>query len=87
MTTADHKTKLELVLTKKEARLIYAQGQEAVEFKLLELSRRIKDLEGGIQPSNSSTPSGQVSVYQKPPASRSRKKPGQKKGHEAIALR
>ncbi len=84
MTTADHKTKLELVLTKKEARLIYAQGQEAVEFKLLELSRRIKDLEGGIQPSNSSTPSGQVPVYQKPPASRSRKKPGQKKGHEGT---
>ena len=84
MTNADHKKKLELVLTKKEARQIYAQGQEAVAFKLLELSQRIKELEGGPQSINSSTPSGQVPVYQKPPASKSRKKPGRKKGHQGA---
>lgn len=84
MTNADHKNKLELVLTKREARKIYAQGQEAVAFKLLELSQRIKELEGGPQAINSSTPSGQVPVYQKPPASKSRKKPGRKKGHQGA---
>jgi len=84
MTNADHTKKLELVLSKKEAREVIRQGDEAVVFKLLELSRRIAELEGGIQPSNSSTPSGQVPVYQKPPASKSRRKPGRKKGHEGA---
>jgi len=36
MTNADHKKQLELVLTKEEARQIYAQGQDAVAFKLLD---------------------------------------------------
>lgn len=33
---------------------------------------------------HSSTPSGQIPVYKKPPASKKGKKPGQKKGHEGV---
>ena len=82
MVNTDHKSKLELILTKEEAQKVINQGEEAVVFKLLELSRRIRELESGIQPINSSTPSSQVPIYQKPTASKSRKKPGRKTGHE-----
>lgn len=84
MTGTDQRSNLELILTKEEARRIYAQGPEVVEFKLLELSRRIKELESQSTAISSSTPSGQVPVYKKPPALKSRKKPGRKKGHEGV---
>jgi len=83
MTNTDSKKQLELVHTEEEARQIYAQGPDAVAFKLLELSQHIKQLKGE-QPTNSSTPSGQVPVYHKPPAGKSRKKLGRKKGHEGA---
>ena len=84
MTKADRKTKLELILTKEEARKVLGQGDEAIIFKLLALSKRIQELENSLPASTSSTPSGQIPVYQKPPASPSRKRPGQKKGHKGI---
>ena len=84
MTKADCKTKLELILTKEEALKVICQGDEAIVFKLLELSSRIKELEGKLCTPSSSTPSSQIPVYKKPPASKSRKKPGRKKGHEGA---
>jgi transposase len=84
MIKADQKSKLELILTKEEAREVIRRGDEAIIFKLLELSKRVQELENALPPSSSSTPSGQVPVYQKPPASRSRKKPGRKDGHEGT---
>jgi len=72
---------LELILTQEEARAVLAQREEAVIFKLLELSRRIQELESASPQTPSSTPSSQIPVYQKPNAPKSRKKPGQKKGH------
>jgi len=85
MLKTDLKSTLALILTKEEARRIYDQGPEAVIFKLLELSREIEALRGkhDTLPS-SSTPSSQIPVYKKPPASKSRKKPGRKKGHEGT---
>ena len=84
MKETDLKSQLELLLSEEEARDFYKRGPEAVIFKLLELSKRIKEMEGQIPTSHSSTPSSQVPVYKKPPAPRSRKKPGQKKGHEGT---
>ncbi|MBU0755062.1 MAG: transposase [Planctomycetes bacterium] len=84
MTKADQKATLELVLTKEEAREVIRQGDEAIIFKLLELSKLVQELENAGPPSTSSTPSGQVPVYKKPTTSKSRKKPGQKKGHEGT---
>jgi transposase len=73
---------LKLILTKEEARAVILQGEEAVIFKLLELSMRIQELEKVLPPTSSSTPSSQIPVYKKPPAPKSRKKPGRKVGHE-----
>jgi hypothetical protein len=84
MTHGDQKKQLELVLSKKEAEKVYKLGPEAVVFKLLELSRHIKELEARSSPTQSSTPSGKIPVYQKPSSPSSRKKPGRKKGHEAV---
>jgi hypothetical protein len=82
MTKVDCKTTLELILTKEEAQKVIRQGDEAVIFKLLELSKEIKELQGKLPASSSSTPSSQIPVYKKPSAPKSRKKPGRKKGHE-----
>ena len=81
MIKADPKTTLELILSKEEALEVIRQGEEAVVFKLLELSSRIQELEGKLKPS-SSTPSSQIPPYKKPSAKKSKKKPGRKKGHE-----
>ena len=82
MSGKGHEAALELILTQEEARTVFLRGEEAVIFKLLELSKRIRELEKTLPPSPSSTPSGQVPVYQKPSAGKSRKKPGRKAGHE-----
>ena len=84
MSKTDQKSTLELILTKEEARAVLNQGDEAVIFKLLELSKEIKELRGKLHSSSSSTPSSQIPVFKKPPASKSRKKPGRKKGHEGT---
>jgi transposase len=87
MANGDQQKQLELILSKAEAEEIYSLGPEAVVFKLLELSRRIKELESQLSPALSSTPSGQIPVYQKPTSPSSRKKPGRKKGHEGSRRR
>lgn len=69
-------------LTTEEAAAIFAQGEEAVIFALLELARLLKQAEGKcasvISPA---TPAGMKPVHQKPATSKRRKKPGRKPGH------
>ena len=84
MNEADLKAKLELLLTEEEAREFFKRGPEAVIFKLMELSKRIEELEGTIPSTHSSTPSGMKAPYEKPPVTKSRKKPGRKKGHPGV---
>ena len=57
MKEADSKSQLELLLSEKEAEEFYMKGPEAVIFKLLELSKEIKELQGKLPTSSSSTPS------------------------------
>lgn len=64
-------------LTEEQARIICAQGTEAMVFALLQLSARAHN---AAQPAPS-TPSGQVPQYQKKQTPRRKKKPGRKKGH------
>jgi transposase len=66
-----------LPLTREQARAIYAQGEEAVIFVLLELGVRLAKT---VEPS-ASTPSGMVPPYQKPSAKGRKKRPGAKPGH------
>jgi hypothetical protein len=70
-------------LTREQAEAIFAQGQEAVVFALLELAKRLAESQGKRNPSTTlSTPSGMVPVYEKPAAKgRGKKRPGAKKGH------
>ena len=84
MKKTDSLSQLELLLSEKEAEEFYKKGPEAVIFKLLELSKEIKELREKLSTSSSTTPSSQITVYKKPPASKSRKKPGQKKGHKGT---
>ena len=81
MMATDQKEKLKLILTEEEARTIIRQGEEAVTFYLLALSKRIKELEGKYSSKNSSTPSGMIPVYEKPPGKKRPRKPGRKPGH------
>jgi hypothetical protein len=84
MKESNLETQLKLLLTEEEARAFYKKGPEEVIFKLLELSKEIKELRGQLSTPSSSTPSGQVPVYKKPAASPSKKKPGRKKGHKGT---
>jgi len=70
-------------LTADEARAIYAQGEEAVVFALLELARRWKQANGQCASASSpARPSGMTPVHQKPATTKRRgKKPGRKAGH------
>ncbi|MEX1042444.1 MAG: IS66 family transposase [Pirellulaceae bacterium] len=70
-------------LTREQAEAIFARGQEAVVFALLEMAKRLAEAEGKSDPSTTpSTPSGMVPVYEKPAAKpRGKKRPGAKKGH------
>lgn len=66
-------------LTEEQARALYCQGEEAVVFALLELTKQLAEARSpSVRPS---TPSGMVPVYQKPAASSRKKKRGAKKGH------
>jgi transposase len=57
-------------------------GEEDLVFVLLELRKRIKELEGQGEEISPSTPSGMIPVYKKPASpSKKKKKPGRKKGH------
>jgi transposase len=66
-------------LTEEQAREIYRQGEESVVFALLTMARKL----AALQPTKPAptTPSGMIPPYQKPPATRRRKRPGQKAGH------
>ena len=72
-------------LTEDEARTIFAQGEEAVLFALLQMSKMLAEQQAGmaaISHATPATPSGMKPVYQKPKASsRGKKKPGRKAGH------
>jgi transposase len=69
-------------LSAEEARLIYAQGEEAVIFALLELAAQLRWSQGRCAAvSSPATPSGMKPVYQKPNTPQRRKKPGRKAGH------
>jgi transposase len=66
-------------LTEEQARALYQQGEEAVVFALLELTKQLAEARSpSVTPS---TPSGMVPVYQKPANNKRGKKPGAKKGH------
>jgi hypothetical protein len=83
MGTATHDISIGAGLTREQAEGIFAQGQEAVVFALLELAKQLAEAEGKTNPSTTpSTPSGMVPVYEKPPAKgRGKKRPGAKQGH------
>ena len=71
-------------LTEEEARAIYAQGEEAVVFALLDLARRLAQqaaAEGGVSHQTPATPSGMKPPHAKPPVRRRGKRPGRKAGH------
>lgn len=70
-------------LTREQAEAIFAEGQEAVVFVLLEMAKRLAEAEGKRNPSTTpSTPSGMIPVYEKPTArGRGKKRPGAKPGH------
>jgi transposase len=70
-------------LTEAQARSLFRQGEEAVVFALLELTKQLAEAQGKNSPSAIlSTPSGMIPVYQKPPAKRrGKKQPGAKEGH------
>ncbi len=70
-------------LTVEEARAIYAQGEEAVIFALLELAAQVRRSQGQCASvSSPATPSGMKPIHQKPNTPKRRKKPGRKAGHE-----
>jgi len=69
-------------ITADEARAIFARGEEAVVFALLELARMLAQAEGKCASVNSpATPSGMKPVHQKPASRKRGKKPGRKAGH------
>lgn len=74
-------------LIEEEARAIYRQGEEAVVFALLRLSRERAEWaakRGRQQGAKASTPSGRVAVYETPPVSHRGKKPGPKPGYVGV---
>ena len=70
-------------LSEEQARELYRQGEEAVVFALLELTKRLAEAQGKTDPSiTPSTPSSMIPTYKKPPAKRrGKKRPGAKPGH------
>ena len=72
-----------LDLTEEKARALYAQGEEAVIFALLQLNAlaRQKQAGAGVDPA---TPSSQIPVYKKPTGKKRKAKRGQKKGHKGA---
>lgn len=62
-----------------QARTIFAQGEEAVVFALLELAKQL--VEARSPAVNPATPSAMIPVYEKPAVKNRRKKSGAKIGH------
>lgn len=74
-------------LTEEQARKIFAQGEEAVVFVLLELSKRLAEQKGKTAAESHQTPgtpSGMKPPYQKPPGKSRKKRPGAKPGHRGA---
>lgn len=75
-------------LTAEQARTIFAQGEEAVVFALLELAQGWAQAEGRCASvSSPATPSGARPVYQKPASKKRGKTPGRKAGHPGSRRR
>jgi transposase len=69
-------------LSAEEAAAIFAHGEEAVVFALLELAKGWARAEGQCASASSpAAPSGARPIYQKPATTKRRKKPGRKLGH------
>jgi transposase len=85
MSTVTANVPLGATLTEEHARIIYAQGEEAVVFALLEMAKLLaeqKRTEAFSSHQTPATPSGMRPIHQKPKTtSRRRKKPGRKPGH------
>jgi transposase len=70
-------------LTAEEAKAIFAEGEEAVVFALLQMAAQWRKALGQCASvSSPATPSGMKPIHQKPNVPRRRKKPGRKAGHE-----
>ena len=69
-----------LNLTEEQVREIFAQGEEAVTWVVLQLVALAK----GKTAAEVSKPSSQVAPYEKPAAKKRPKKRGQKKGHKGV---
>ena len=77
-------TSLGAALTEQQAREIYAQGEEAVVFALLEQAKMLAErqaAQAATSHQSPATPSGMKPPFAKPTVSRRRKKPGRKAGH------
>lgn len=72
-------------LTEQEARAIIAQGEEAIVFALLQMSKMLAEQQASMAATSHATPatpSGMKPVYKKSrPSPRGKKKPGRKAGH------
>lgn len=66
-------------LTEEQARELFRQGEEAVIFALLILTKQLAEARG--PQTTPSTPSGMVPIYEKPPTKSRKKRPGAKPGH------
>ena len=73
-------------LDKTLALKLHELGPEAVTLAMLATSRRIAELDGkgSHELTSPSTPSGMVPIYTKPNATKRRKKPGARNGHEGA---
>ena len=66
------------------AHKLHGLGQEVVALAAISMCRRIAELENKGGKPSPSTPSGMVPVYTKPNASKRRKKPGARNGHDGA---
>lgn len=86
MPTVTTDIRLGATLTEEQARTIYAQGEEAVVFALLEQAKMLGERASTLAATSHetpATPSGMKPPYQKPnlASGRRKKKPGRKPGH------
>src|SRR4030042_2533026 len=72
------------MLTEEQARAIFAQGEEAVVFVLLELAKQLAEQKARTAAESHQTPgtpSGMKPPYQRPPAKSRKRRPGAERGH------
>ena len=76
------------ILTEPEAIALYHSGEKPTVQKLLELDRKVEELQKALAQkplkNDPSTPSGMKPPYEKPPGKRRKKKPGRKEGHKGA---